>query len=59
MENPGNDEGDDLKPTETQGYKAPDMKTMQELQELDQNDESLKKWKESLLKGAQGKRVHF
>lgn len=44
---------DDLAPTQTEGYKAPAKKTVEELKNLDQNDESLNKWKESLLKNAQ------
>ncbi|KAI9138121.1 immunoglobulin E-set [Paraphysoderma sedebokerense] len=39
---------DDLVATETAGYKAPAQKTIEELAKLDDNDESLKKWKESL-----------
>ena len=42
---------DDIVPTETAGYKPPASKTLDELEQLDANDESLKKWKESLLKG--------
>lgn len=41
---------DDLAPTETAGYIAPEKKTLSELKELDKNDESLNRWKESLLK---------
>lgn len=41
---------DDLVPTNTTGYKPAAQKTVNELLELDQNDESLKKWKETLLK---------
>ncbi|KAI3630305.1 hypothetical protein MIR68_011740 [Amoeboaphelidium protococcarum] len=44
---------DELAPTQTEGYKAPAKKTVEELKNLDQNDESLNKWKESLLKNAQ------
>eukprot|EP00158_Paraphelidium_tribonemae_P000941 Partr_v1_DN23736_c0_g3_i1_m53097 putative Rho GDP dissociation inhibitor (GDI) len=44
--------GDDLAPTMTAGYKAPAQKTMEEMKNLDQDDESLQKWKESLLKNA-------
>jgi Rho GDP-dissociation inhibitor len=43
---------DDLTPSSTAGYKAPAQKTVEELKNLDQNDESLNKWKESLLKNA-------
>ncbi|KAJ3019472.1 hypothetical protein HKX48_002061 [Thoreauomyces humboldtii] len=46
---------EDLAPTQTAGYKAPEKKTVAELAELDAQDESLKKWKESLgLKAAAG-----
>ena len=45
---------DHLEPTETTGYVAPARKTVDELKELDKNDESLAKWKESLLKNAAG-----
>lgn len=41
---------EDLAPTVTAGYKPPAQKTVEELQQLDANDESLRKWKESLLK---------
>lgn len=43
---------DDLNPTMTAGYKPPAQKTLEEMRQLDQDDESLKKWKESLLKNA-------
>ncbi|KAI9099402.1 immunoglobulin E-set [Phlyctochytrium arcticum] len=39
---------EDLAPTQTAGYKAPEKKTVAELAELDAQDESLRKWKESL-----------
>ncbi|KAJ3357909.1 hypothetical protein GGF32_000799 [Allomyces javanicus] len=39
---------DELAPTTTAGYKAPAKKTVEELAQLDQEDESLRKWKESL-----------
>jgi Rho GDP-dissociation inhibitor len=39
---------DELAPTETPGYKVGQKKTVEELQQLDANDESLRKWKESL-----------
>ncbi|KAJ3152360.1 hypothetical protein HDU86_005889 [Geranomyces michiganensis] len=46
---------DDLAPTATAGYKAPEKKTVAELAQLDAGDESLAKWKESLgLKAAAG-----
>ena len=37
---------------DTPGYKAPAQKTMEEIQNLDTNDESLKKYKEALLAGS-------
>ncbi|KAI9179615.1 rho GDP dissociation inhibitor [Blastocladiella emersonii ATCC 22665] len=43
---------DELAPTQTAGYKAPAKKTVEELAQLDQEDESLRKWKESLGIGA-------
>jgi hypothetical protein len=49
-------EEDELAPTQTAGYKVGEKKTMEEYQNLDANDESLKKWKQSLgLGGASGK----
>ncbi|KAI8816760.1 immunoglobulin E-set [Fimicolochytrium jonesii] len=49
------DSTEDLAPTATTGYKAPEKKTVEELANLDAQDESLKKWKESLgLKAAVG-----
>ncbi|KAI8909428.1 hypothetical protein PhCBS80983_g00713 [Powellomyces hirtus] len=49
------DSHEDLAPTQTAGYKAPEKKTVAELAQLDAGDESLKKWKESLgLKAAVG-----
>nr|XP_018261551.1 rho GDP-dissociation inhibitor [Kwoniella dejecticola CBS 10117]OBR83709.1 rho GDP-dissociation inhibitor [Kwoniella dejecticola CBS 10117] len=39
---------DELAPTETQGYKASLIKTVAELAALDQEDESLQRWKASL-----------
>ncbi|KAG2177156.1 hypothetical protein INT43_007813 [Umbelopsis isabellina] len=41
-------EEDELAPTQTAGYKVGEKKTMEEYQNLDANDESLKKWKQSL-----------
>ncbi|RKP23318.1 immunoglobulin E-set [Syncephalis pseudoplumigaleata] len=41
-------EVDDLAPTETPGYKVGEKKTLEDYEKLDQNDESLKRWKESL-----------
>nr|POE71964.1 rho gdp-dissociation inhibitor [Quercus suber] len=40
--------GDDLEPEHTEGFKVGESKTIDEYQKLDQNDESLRKWKESL-----------
>lgn len=43
---------DDLAPTQTAGYKPGEKKTLEEYRNLDAQDESLNKWKESLgLKG--------
>ncbi|KAI9787183.1 MAG: hypothetical protein M1839_003418 [Geoglossum umbratile] len=39
---------DDLAPTRTEGFKLGDKKTVEEYAKLDQNDESLRRWKESL-----------
>ncbi|TPX32791.1 hypothetical protein SmJEL517_g04172 [Synchytrium microbalum] len=39
---------DDLTVSTTAGYKVGEKKTLEELQKLDEQDESLKKWKESL-----------
>jgi len=39
---------DDLKPDETEGFKVGEKKTIDEYHSLDANDESLRKWKESL-----------
>ncbi|ORE05746.1 E set domain-containing protein [Rhizopus microsporus var. microsporus] len=41
-------EEDELAPTQTTGYKPGEKKTLEEYQSLDAQDESLKKWKESL-----------
>lgn len=47
---------DDLNPSKSDIYKVGAEKTIEELQKLDENDGSLKKWKESLgLKPANGK----
>ena len=46
MSNPAQE--DDLAVTNDVNYKAPAKKTLEELQKLDAEDESLKKWKESL-----------
>ncbi|KAH6561612.1 hypothetical protein BASA50_002336 [Batrachochytrium salamandrivorans] len=43
---------DDLAPSLTTGYKVGEKKTLEELAQLDAQDESLKKWKESLGVGA-------
>ncbi|BGP16646.1 rho GDP dissociation inhibitor [Rhodosporidiobolus nylandii] len=45
---------DDLKPTETAGYKVSERKDLDELAKLDAEDESLNKWKASLGLGAGG-----
>ena len=39
---------EELQASDETGYKVGDKKTIQELQSLDANDESLRKWKESL-----------
>eukprot|EP01137_Pigoraptor_chileana_P006758 Opistho-2@51423 len=39
---------------ETPGYKAPKQVDLDTLKNLDANDESLNKWKQQLLKGAEG-----
>ncbi|KAF9166690.1 hypothetical protein DFQ27_009151 [Actinomortierella ambigua] len=39
---------DDLNPTTTAGYRVGEKKTMDQYNELDANDESLRRWKESL-----------
>ncbi|KAF2459040.1 immunoglobulin E-set [Lineolata rhizophorae] len=39
---------DELTPDQTAGFKVGEKKTIEEYQQLDQNDESLRKWKESL-----------
>jgi len=44
--------GEDLEPEQTEGFKVAESKTIDEYQKLDQNDESLRKWKESLGLGA-------
>lgn len=54
------DEQDDLVPSMTAGYKPGEKKTLEELAKLDEQDESLKKWKESLgLKGEAGRGAFF
>ncbi|KJE97988.1 rho GDP dissociation inhibitor [Capsaspora owczarzaki ATCC 30864] len=45
---------EDIEVEETPGYKAPKAVDLDTLKNLDANDESLKKWKESLLKGSGG-----
>lgn len=47
-------EEEELAVTNTTGYKPGEKKTMEELATLDQGDESLKKWKESLGVGVKG-----
>ncbi|EMC91962.1 hypothetical protein BAUCODRAFT_78774 [Baudoinia panamericana UAMH 10762] len=39
---------DELEPESTEGFRVGEKKTVEEYQKLDQNDESLRKWKESL-----------
>ncbi|OLY82687.1 Rho GDP-dissociation inhibitor [Smittium mucronatum] len=39
---------DDLVPTQTEGYHVGEKKTIEDYEKLDANDESLRKWKESL-----------
>lgn len=46
------DHDDELQPEHTEGFKVGVKKTIDEYQKLDQNDESLRKWKESLGLGA-------
>ncbi|ORY35499.1 rho GDP-dissociation inhibitor [Naematelia encephala] len=43
---------DDLNPTQTEGYKVGQSRTVAELAALDQEDESLQRWKQSLGIGA-------
>ncbi|KAI7321627.1 E set domain-containing protein [Hortaea werneckii] len=43
---------EDLEPEQTEGFKVGEKKTLEEYQQLDQNDESLRKWKESLGLGS-------
>lgn len=42
---------EDDEPEETPGYKAPAQKTLDEIQQLDADDESLVRYKEMLLAG--------
>ncbi|CAI2186092.1 3970_t:CDS:2 [Funneliformis geosporum] len=42
------DQDEDLIPSQTAGYKVGQKKTLEEYNSLDANDESLKKWKETL-----------
>jgi len=42
------DDDHELVPEQTEGFKVGEKKTIDEYQQLDQNDESLRKWKESL-----------
>jgi len=42
------EETEDLEPTFAEGFKLGEKKTVDQYAELDQNDESLKRWKESL-----------
>ena len=41
-------------PEETPGYKPPAKKTLEEIKKLDEEDESLRKYKEQLLAGCEG-----
>jgi len=43
------DHGDDEVPEETPGYKPPAPKSMEDILKSDADDESLRKYKESLL----------
>ena len=43
---------EDDEPEETPGYKAPAKKTLDEIQNLDADDESLVRYKQALLSGA-------
>ena len=43
---------DDEDPEETPGYKPPAQKTLDEIQNLDADDESLVRYKQALLAGA-------
>lgn len=43
---------DDEDPEETPGYKAPAQKSLDEIQKLDADDESLVRYKQALLAGA-------
>ncbi|WWD02318.1 hypothetical protein V865_000357 [Kwoniella europaea PYCC6329] len=54
MSHPQEATEDDLAPTETQGYKVGQSKTVAELAALDQEDESLQRWKASLGLAASG-----
>ena len=51
---------EDDEPEETPGYKAPAQKTLDEIQQLDADDESLVRYKQMLLGGATaGKNVQL
>ncbi|KAF2273564.1 E set domain-containing protein [Westerdykella ornata] len=45
------DNDEELKPEQTAGFKVGQQRTIEELKELDKNDESVRKWKESLIGG--------
>jgi len=47
-------EEDDFAPESTEGYKKPKEATLEQMKILDANDESLNKWKESLIKNVGG-----
>ncbi|KAI5363308.1 putative Rho protein GDP-dissociation inhibitor [Septoria linicola] len=48
---------DDLEPEATEGFKVGEKKTIDEYQQLDQEDESLRKYKESLGLSSTGQRI--
>ncbi|WVN86337.1 uncharacterized protein L203_101500 [Cryptococcus depauperatus CBS 7841] len=52
MANPQQNVDDELAPRLTEGYRLGQQKTVAELAALDQNDESLQRWKQSLGIGA-------
>ncbi|WVF67431.1 hypothetical protein IAT40_002187 [Kwoniella sp. CBS 6097] len=54
MSHPKEQTEDELAPTETEGYKVGQSKTVAELAALDQEDESLQRWKASLGLGTAG-----
>ncbi|WVQ95018.1 hypothetical protein IAU59_002110 [Kwoniella sp. CBS 9459] len=54
MSHPKEQTEDELLPTETEGYRVGQSKTVAELAALDQEDESLQRWKASLGLGTAG-----